>query len=125
VLAHQLNRYVPNPKRTMTMEPVLHSFAYRLDFLREQVADVPPDDMVAQPDGIMNHGFASKKRIVPLIHTGLQPGDERHEKMRETVLTVCPLDRFTEWLSPKKLSNQPAEKPLKRLLNVYGAGSPG
>ncbi len=39
----------------MTIEPVLHSFAYGLDFLREQVADVAADDMVAQPNGIMNH----------------------------------------------------------------------
>jgi hypothetical protein len=37
------------------MEPVLHSFAYCLDFLREQVADVPAEDLVAQPNGIMNH----------------------------------------------------------------------
>ncbi len=37
------------------MEPVLHSFAYCLDFLREQVADVAASDMVAQPNGIMNH----------------------------------------------------------------------
>lgn len=39
----------------MTMKPVLHSFAYCLDFMREQVADVTADDMVAQPNGIMNH----------------------------------------------------------------------
>ena len=39
----------------MTMNPVLHSFAYALDFLREQVADVAAADMVAQPHGIMNH----------------------------------------------------------------------
>ncbi len=39
----------------MSMEPVLHSFAYGLDFLREQVADVAPPDMVAQPNGIRNH----------------------------------------------------------------------
>jgi hypothetical protein len=37
------------------MNPVLHSFAYCLDYLREQVADVADDDMVAQPNGIMNH----------------------------------------------------------------------
>jgi hypothetical protein len=37
------------------MKPVLHSFAYCLDFLREQVADVAAADMVAQPNGIMNH----------------------------------------------------------------------
>lgn len=39
----------------MNMEPVLHSFAYCLDFLREQVADVSEADMTAQPNGIKNH----------------------------------------------------------------------
>ena len=39
----------------MTMKPVLHSFAYGLDYLREQVADVRDADMVAQPNGIINH----------------------------------------------------------------------
>jgi hypothetical protein len=39
----------------MTMQPVLHSFAYSLDYLREQVAGVADADMVAQPNGIMNH----------------------------------------------------------------------
>jgi len=39
----------------MTMKPVLHSFAYCLDFLREQVVDVAAPDMVAQLHGIMNH----------------------------------------------------------------------
>ena len=37
------------------MEPVLHSFAYCLDYLRDQVRDVSDADMVAQPNGIMNH----------------------------------------------------------------------
>jgi hypothetical protein len=37
------------------MKPVLHSFAYCLDYLREQVADVPEANMTAQPNGIMNH----------------------------------------------------------------------
>jgi hypothetical protein len=37
------------------MKAVLHSFAYCLDFLREQVADVSAADMVAQPGGIANH----------------------------------------------------------------------
>src|SRR5687768_10471594 len=41
--------------RVVTMQPVLHSFAYGLDFLREQVADVAAADMVAQPKGIVNH----------------------------------------------------------------------
>lgn len=51
-------RHDPNPPEPMpstTMKPALHSFAYALDFLREQVADVPPADMVAQPHGIRNH----------------------------------------------------------------------
>lgn len=39
----------------MTMTPVLHSFAYCLDYLREQVSDIADADMVAQPNGIMNH----------------------------------------------------------------------
>lgn len=39
----------------MRMKPVLHSFAYCLDYLREQVADVSESDMAAQPNGIMNH----------------------------------------------------------------------
>ncbi len=39
----------------MTMKPVLHSFAYSLDFLREQVADINDTDMVKQPSGIVNH----------------------------------------------------------------------
>jgi hypothetical protein len=37
------------------MRPVLHSFAYCLDFLHEQVADVAESDMTAQPNGIVNH----------------------------------------------------------------------
>ena len=37
------------------MKPILHSFAYGLDFLRDQVADVAAADMVAQPNGIVNH----------------------------------------------------------------------
>jgi hypothetical protein len=37
------------------MKPVLHSFAYCFDFLREQVADVAAPDMVAQPNGVVNH----------------------------------------------------------------------
>ena len=37
------------------MNAVLHSFAYALDFLREQVADVPDAEMVAQPNAIANH----------------------------------------------------------------------
>jgi hypothetical protein len=37
------------------MKPVLHSFAYALDYLRDLVADVPPADMVRQPPAIPNH----------------------------------------------------------------------
>ena len=37
------------------MKPALHSFAYSLDFLREQVADVAAAEMSAQPKGILNH----------------------------------------------------------------------
>ena len=37
------------------MNAVLHSFAYALDFLRDQVADIPEADRVAQPSGIANH----------------------------------------------------------------------
>jgi hypothetical protein len=39
----------------MSMAPVLHSFAYALDYLRDLVADVAPADMVAQPNGVANH----------------------------------------------------------------------
>ncbi|MCA9055146.1 MAG: DinB family protein [Planctomycetaceae bacterium] len=39
----------------MSMKPVLHSFAYCLDYLRDQVADVEPTDMVVQPSGVLNH----------------------------------------------------------------------
>jgi hypothetical protein len=39
----------------MSVTPLLHSFAYALDYLREQVDDVLPADMVAQPGGIANH----------------------------------------------------------------------
>jgi hypothetical protein len=37
------------------MNPTLHSFAYSLDYLREQVADVSSADMSAQPRGVLNH----------------------------------------------------------------------
>jgi hypothetical protein len=39
----------------MTVQPILHSFAYGLDYLRDQVADVSDQDMVVQPPGIANH----------------------------------------------------------------------
>ena len=39
----------------MSMKPVVHSFCYALDFLREQVADVGATDMATQPPGIKNH----------------------------------------------------------------------
>ena len=34
---------------------MLQSLAYGLDFLRDQVADVASDDLVAQPNGFPNH----------------------------------------------------------------------
>ena len=37
------------------MRPVLHSFAYALDYLREQLEGFTPAQMVAQPNGIANH----------------------------------------------------------------------
>src|SRR5687768_6576897 len=37
------------------MRAILHSFAYSLDYFREQVADLPAADMVAQPSGARNH----------------------------------------------------------------------
>lgn len=37
------------------MKPALHSYRYALDYLREQVADVAGADLVAQPNGIVNH----------------------------------------------------------------------
>lgn len=39
----------------MSMKPVLHSFAYCMDYLREQVTDVVETDMARQPNGISNH----------------------------------------------------------------------
>ena len=39
----------------MIMSPVLHSFTYGFDYLREQVADVPPADMARQFPGVANH----------------------------------------------------------------------
>ncbi len=39
----------------MTMKSILHSFNYSLDFLEEQVVDIPASDMVAQPSGVVNH----------------------------------------------------------------------
>lgn len=39
----------------MSMSPALHSFAYSLDFLREQVADVAPDSMAAHSGAAVNH----------------------------------------------------------------------
>jgi hypothetical protein len=39
----------------MSMEPVLLSFSYALGYLREQVEDLPIEDMVRQPKGVPNH----------------------------------------------------------------------
>lgn len=43
------------PRLNTSMKIVLHSFAYCLDYLREQVADLGSGEIVAQPDGIINH----------------------------------------------------------------------
>lgn len=37
------------------MAPVLHSFAYAIDYLAEQVSDIDDARMVEQPGGIANH----------------------------------------------------------------------
>lgn len=37
------------------MNPILHSFVYALDYLRELIADVSDADLAAQPAGIANH----------------------------------------------------------------------
>jgi hypothetical protein len=37
------------------MKPVVHSFAYALNYLRELVADVSEAEWVAQPDGTPNY----------------------------------------------------------------------
>ncbi|MDI1243357.1 MAG: DinB family protein [bacterium] len=37
------------------MEPILHSFAYSLDYLRDLIADVTDESMTEQPNGIANH----------------------------------------------------------------------
>ena len=38
-----------------TLQPILHSFAYALDYLGEQLTDVAPAALVAQPSGMANH----------------------------------------------------------------------
>lgn len=52
----------------MTMKPALHSFAYALDFLREQVADVSDNDMTVQPNGVMNHPAWTIGHITAATH---------------------------------------------------------
>jgi hypothetical protein len=37
------------------MTPILHSFAYSLEYLRELLADIPDSDMTAQSTGLANH----------------------------------------------------------------------
>lgn len=39
----------------MSTKPILHSFSYSLEYLREQLGDVSASDMTAQPAGIVNH----------------------------------------------------------------------
>lgn len=51
MLAGCVTRY----KSESYMEPILHSFVYSLDYLREQIADVPEELMTAQPGGVTNH----------------------------------------------------------------------
>jgi DinB superfamily len=55
ISARNVDVQTASEKKSITMNPVLHSFAYCLDYLREQIADVPAVDMVVQPNGIMNH----------------------------------------------------------------------
>ncbi len=38
-----------------SMAVVLHSYAYSLDYLREQVADLSPVQMLMQPHGMLSH----------------------------------------------------------------------
>jgi hypothetical protein len=52
----------------MTMNPVLHSFAYSLDYLREQVDDIDDATMFVQPDGIVNHPAWVIGHITAAIH---------------------------------------------------------
>ena len=65
------------------MEPILHSFAYSLDYLREQIADVPDELMTAQPDGVPNHPMWTIGHLVFIAQEiggviGIEPwlGDE-------------------------------------------------
>jgi len=37
------------------MKATIHSFKYSLDYLREQVSDVPEDNIAVQPEGVRNH----------------------------------------------------------------------
>lgn len=39
----------------VSIEPVLHSFAYALKFLHDQLAGLTAAEMVAQPGGVANH----------------------------------------------------------------------
>ena len=65
------------------MQPTLHSFAYSLDYLREQIADVPDGQLTAQPDGVPNHAAWTIGHLVFIAHEiggviGIEPwlGDE-------------------------------------------------
>ena len=50
---------LPSTRRILgegrSMEAVLHSFGYSLQFLRDQVADVREEAMTAMPEGVANH----------------------------------------------------------------------
>jgi hypothetical protein len=50
------------------MNPVLHSFAYSLDYLREQVSDIDDAKMIVQPGGIVNHPAWVVGHITAAIH---------------------------------------------------------
>jgi hypothetical protein len=39
----------------MPLHPTLHSFTYALDYLREQLTDIPDEQMTVQPSGIASH----------------------------------------------------------------------
>jgi hypothetical protein len=40
-----------------TLEPVLHSFLYSIEYLEDQVAGLSDEQMAMQPPGVMNHAF--------------------------------------------------------------------
>src|SRR5690606_32515600 len=86
-------RIVPRPLRSFAlrvrvypgghMQPILHSFAYSLGYLREQIADVSDGQLTAQPDGVPNHAAWTIGHLVFIAQEiggviGIEPwlGDE-------------------------------------------------